>query len=204
MRRFLQSEDCAQPRGGAFGQSRYPGIYVRKQMLWMKYYDVDGNMVRESTGCPVGHEKAAAKARADVVAAVAKARRERDASGEKAKPVTTLAQYAEGWVAGRSFVARFGGVERDGMLLQLHVNCREVEGREVATCRWARFARGTFAISSVSSKKRRARAPHDSSRLRDASHDVRRRALDRLVITANPCELPRDALPKKSDKDPLC
>lgn len=40
--------------------------------------------------------------RRDLVAAVAKARREREASGEAGyASVTTLAQYAEGWIAGR-------------------------------------------------------------------------------------------------------
>jgi hypothetical protein len=42
-------------------KNRYAGVYVRRQKLWIKYYDAAGEVVRESTGLPIGKEKQAAE-----------------------------------------------------------------------------------------------------------------------------------------------
>jgi hypothetical protein len=36
---------------------KYPGVYPRRQKLWIRYTDASGKQVRESTQLPLGQER---------------------------------------------------------------------------------------------------------------------------------------------------
>jgi integrase len=184
-------------------KTKYPGVYVRRQKLWIKYYDANGSVVRESTGLPIGKEKQAAEIRRALVERIARSKQiVADAGGDPTEDVLTLATYGRRWVKAR--IARgLASARDDETRFKLHVNPRAIDGRPFGEMPLAdvrpRHIRDLVRLL----KEERTLAPRTIRNVYGMLHAMFVDAkLDELVAS-NPCELPRDVLPKRVDKDPL-
>src|SRR5262245_16154177 len=108
--------------------SHYPGVYARRRVLWIKYYDAGGTMVRESTGLALGHEKQAAKIRGDIIKTIARAKQIVANGGQLPEGPLTLARYAGQWIKSRK-ERGVSSASGDETRFKLHVNPKLVEGQ---------------------------------------------------------------------------
>lgn len=185
-------------------KNRYPGVYARWNTLWIRYRDDDGTEVRESTELPIGHEREAfailkgIKSQQKATEALS---RELDTDG----PIT-LKAYAKRWVARRK-ERGITSAEHDEARFKLHVNPHPVEGvpfglmalGDIEPVHVRDLIRDLSAETDLTKKL----APRTIRGIYGMLHTMFIDARMERLVSANPCELPRDALPKKRDKDPL-
>ena len=185
-------------------RNKYPGVYARWNTLWIRYREADGREVRVSTDLPIGKEREAyailKEIRARIAAAQAVAR-ELDSDG----PVT-LAAYAKRWVERRK-ERGIASARDDGARFRLHINPHRINGlpfglmpiADVEPLHIRDLVRDLVGEKDPAKKL----APRSIRNLYGMLHTMFIDARMERLIVANPCELPREALPKKRDKDPL-
>jgi integrase len=185
-------------------KNKYPGVYARWNKLWIMYQDENGKLARESSGLPIGKEKEAfailkeikARIRASEAAA-----REMDADG----PIT-LKSYAARWVKRRQ-ERGLSSARDEQARFDRHIVSHFIEGLpfglmpigDIEPVHIRDLIRDLVAEKHPDKKL----APRTIRNLYGMLHTMFIDARMERLIAANPCELPRDALPKKRDKDPL-
>lgn len=185
-------------------KTRYPGIYARFKTLWMRYRDESGEEVRESTGLPVGQEREAYGMLKKTKARLAAAQRVKSELGTDG-PVT-LQAYAKRWVERRQ-QRGITSADHDEARFKLHVNPHLVDGVPFGLMSIADIEPVHIRdlIRELASEPDPAKklAPRTIRGVYGMLHTMFVDARMERLVSANPCELPRDALPKKRDKDPL-
>ena len=183
-------------------KNKYPGIYARWNTLWMMYRDVDGTLIRESTELPVGKERQANAMLKELKARVAAAKRVADETGVDG-PVT-LQSYALRWASQR----RERGISTardDETRLKMHVLPYRVDRvpfgtmtiDDVQPVHIRDLVRDLMAVTDPAKKL----APRTIRNIYGMLHTMFVDAKVEGLIVSNPCELPREALPKRRDKD---
>jgi len=118
----------------------------------------------------------------------------------------TLQAYAKRWVARRK-ERGITSAEHDEARFKLHINPHPIEGvpfglMSLADIEPVHVRDLVRDLASEPDLKKRL-APRTIRGIYGMLHTMFVDARMERLITANPCELPRDALPKKRDKDPL-
>jgi integrase len=185
-------------------KNKYPGVYARWNTLWIQYRDENGEKIRESTGLPLGKEREAHQMLKTVKSRMAAAQKVADELGGEG-PVT-LQAYAQRWVEKRK--ARGISSARDELSrFKMHITPHRVDGiplglfplADIEPLHIRDLVRDLMAETNPEKKL----APRTIRNLYGMLHTMFIDARMERLIVANPCELPRDALPKKRDKDPL-
>ena len=183
-------------------KNKYPGVYARRQKLWIKYYDAKGEVVRESTGLTIGKEKQAAEIRRSLMERIEQSKRIVSETGAEPSATLTLARYGHRWVKARQ-QRGVSSAGDDETRFRLHVNPRLVAGRPFGEMPLEEVRPRHVRDLVRSLKEEGELAPRTVRNVYGMLHALFVDAkLDELVVS-NPCELPREALPKRVDKNPL-
>ncbi len=168
---------------------RKPYKYLRGQVWWVGYVDLDGTEKQRSTGCSVAQEDKAERVRRTIETRLtARAR----VVGEEGGPLT-VRRWAKVWIDGRK--ARGISTASDYQArLELHVFPRigDVKLEDVTP---------EHVIDIVNALAARGLAPRTIRHVYFTMHAMFRKAIPRL-LDVNPCSLDTDDLPGKIDKDP--
>jgi integrase len=180
----------------------YPGVYARWTRLWISYYDTSGNQIREATPFRVGQERHAFAMLKQVKARLqAQVRAAQDAGTDG--PVSMEA-YSLRWAARRK--ERGVSTARDDETrLKLHVLPYQIDYLplgmmsidDVQPVHIRNLVRDLMAVTDPDKKL----APRTIRNIYRMLHTMFVDAKVEGLIVSNPCELPRDALPEKRDKD---
>lgn len=183
-------------------KNKYPGVYARWKTLWIRYTDASGKQVRESTELPVGQERAAYAMLKGIQArirAAARAVEELESDG----PIL-LEAYSLRWAVRRK-ERGIASASDDETRLKLHVLPFLIDGvpfgamrlDDVQPLHIRDLVRHLIAVSDPTTKL----APLSIRNIYGMLHTLFVDAKVEGLIVSNPCELPREELPKRRDKD---
>lgn len=180
-------------------QARYEGVYARRKVLWIKYYDASGIARRESTQLPIGQEKQAAAIRKQFLVRVAAEKRAQSEDGSVG-PVTVDGR-SKTWCDEREARA-FSSAGDDRVRFKLHVLRAVVGGVRLGSLPLdevrPRHIRDLVRKLSADGNL----APRSIRNVYGMLHTFFHDAVVDELITANPCVLKQGELPGKIDKDP--
>ncbi len=168
---------------------REPYKYIRKQIWWVGYVDLDGASKQRSTGYRIDEEDKAEKVRLLVKKGlVARAAVVGDAGG----PLTVRA-WAKSWIETRKVKGIVTADDYDAQLKRYilpvigDLRIEDVTPEHIG--------------SVLAAVAQRALAPRTVRHIYFTMHAMFRKAVPR-VIDVNPCSIDTDDLPSKIDKDP--
>jgi len=180
-------------------QARYEGVYARRKILWIKYYDAGGVARRESTQLPIGQEKQADAIRKQILVRVEAEKRAQSEEGGKG-PITVDGR-SKTWCDERAARA-ISSAGDDRVRFKLHVLPAVVGGVRL----------GSLPLDEVRPRHIRDLvrkltgdanlAPRSIRNVYGMLHTFFHDAIVDELITSNPCVLKQGELPGKIDKDP--
>jgi integrase len=167
-------------------------IFVRGQVLWLKYKKIDGEWTNQSSGYRVGQERKAKSLLRKTEARI----EARIAAGERDDGPLTVQRYGEQWLDKRTTNC----VKDDRARLTNHVF--PVLGDELLAEIRPRNIKA-LVDGLIAKMKKEEIAPRTVRHVYGVLHTMFEQAVEDELLESNPCVLKRGYLPKKRDKDPL-
>ncbi len=172
-------------------------VYPRGQVLWLAYVNEAGKRVCQSTGLRIGAEEKAAEV-LDIIERRVAASRSLGGEHEPLGPAT-VRQYAAHWIADRKRRGLSTAVDDESRLRHVLSVLGELPLADV------RVRHVRDAVRTLRANCGQAKGQMSPRTLRHVYGALRRMFGDAVtdeLVSANPCALKRDDLPKKADKDP--